>query len=294
MLRAVFVGYDNRLNRVVNHWLGQHTNLVGTVWIPSSTQWMKSREGRKKFLQWRVEKRGLLKALDEAAFHVFYHATAKRSYGMRAANELLDAYWKSVDFHYWGPFISTPRINEPKVMRFLDHVKPDIIFSHCIHQFFGKKLRDAAPHGVFLWHVGLTPEYKGLYAPFWTMHNADFANFGYSLFRLNDKIDAGEVYVQGRIDNVDIARDNHHLIEHKAILASLPAVGDFIKNLEAGSAQPIVRPDAVDAYYSYPGLTDYIRQRRRVNRALRAGNAPARGGMTLPDSARPKLFTSEP
>lgn len=293
MLKAVFVGYDNRLNRLVNYWLSEHTNLVGSVWIPPSTQWMKSREGRQKFLAWRIEKRGLLKALDEAAFHLFYHATARRSYGMRAANALIDEYWKQTEFKNWGPFISTPKINHPKVIDYLERIKPDVIFSHCIHQFFGKKLRNAAPHGVFLWHVGLTPEYKGLYAPFWTMHNADFQNFGYSLFRLNDEIDSGEIFVQGRINNVDILRDNHHLIEHKAILASLPAVAQFIKNLEDGTAKPIERPDAAEGYYSYPGMTDYIRQRARVHRALRQGNGTTHGKARA-DGGRAQLFTGEP
>jgi methionyl-tRNA formyltransferase len=238
--------------------------------------WQSSRGGRRSFVRWRIEKRGVLKALDEAAFHVFYHTTAKRSYNTRAANELINEYWRNVDFHYWGNHISTPKINHPNVMRFFDAVKPDVIFSHCIHQFFGKKLRDAAPHGVFLWHVGITPEYKGLYAPFWTMHNMDFQNFGYSLFRLNDRIDDGDIYVQGRINNVDIRRDNHHLIEHKAILASLPDVGQFLTELENGTAKPIERPNAVPGYYSYPGITDYIRQRRRVRRALQA-TAPVVG-----------------
>ncbi len=181
MIRAAFVGYDNRLNRLVSHWLSEHTDLAGCVWIPSSTQWLNSRGGRQSFLRRRVEKRGVVKALDEAAFHMFYHATARKSYNTRAANELIDEYWRNVGFHSWGPFITTAKINDPRVHEYLERLKPDVIFSHCIHQFFGKKLRAAAPHGVLLWHVGITPEYKGLYAPFWTMHNRDFQNFGYSL-----------------------------------------------------------------------------------------------------------------
>lgn len=271
MLRAVFVGYDNTLNRVVEHWLSQHTDLAGCVWIPSTTQWLTSRRGKLDFIRRRIQRRGLLKALDEAAFYVLYHSNERSSQNTLAANAMIKEYWATAEKRERVPSIRSAQINDPAVLEYLHDVKPDVIFSHCIHQYFGKKLRAAAPHGVMLWHVGITPEYKGLYAPFWTMHNADFRNFGYSVFQLNDQLDSGEIFVQGTIDNVDIGNDNHHLIEHKAIFASLPPVGEFIKNLESGTAKPIRRPEAVEGYYSYPGLTDYIRQRRRVRQALRGG-----------------------
>lgn len=270
MVRAVFVGYDNRLNRLLAHWLSERTDLVGCIWIEGSATWKNSRDGRQQFLRTRIAKRGLLKALDEAAFHLYFHATVKRSRNRKASNQLIDEYWRKVGFHSWGPSIHTVRINDPEVLWYLDKLKPDVIFSHCIHQYFTKKIRQSARHGVFLWHIGITPEYKGLYSPFWTMHNMDFDNFGYSLISLNDKLDDGGVYVQGRLDSVDIRRDNHISIETQAILASLPGVATFIKQLENGTAQPISRPGAVPGYYSYPGMTDYIRQRWRVYRFERA------------------------
>jgi len=266
MLRTVFIGYENRLNRLVAHWLAQRTDLAGCVWIPSGTQWRGSKRGRRDFFAKRVKRRGLLRALDEAAFHFFYHLTAGRSDNHRAANALIDDYWRKVGFHSWGPFLSTASVNDPRVLHYLDLLKPDVIFSHCIHEYFGKELREKAPQGVFLWHVGVMPEYKGLYPPFWTLYNEDYENFGYTVFRLNDRIDEGAIYAQGRIANVDVKRDNHHLIEHKAILASLPDVDRLIGELDRGTARPIDRATAKSAYYSYPGLSDYVKQRIRVRR----------------------------
>lgn len=264
MLRTVFVGYENRLNRLVAHWLAQRTDLAGSVWIPPGTQWTNTMQGRRAFFAKRVARRGLVRALDEAAFHLYYHATARRSYNNRTANALIDQYWREVGFHSWGPFITTATVNEPRVLQYLQQLKPDVIFSHCIHEYFGKNVRESAKLGVFLWHVGIMPEYKGLYPPFWTMYNGDYENFGYTVFRLNDRIDEGEIYAQGRLTNVDVKRDNHHLIEHKAVLASLPDVERLIGELEHGTARPIERPSAKHGYYSYPGLTDYIKLRLRV------------------------------
>jgi hypothetical protein len=42
------------------------------------------------------------------------------------------------------------------------------------------------------------------------------------------------------------------------------AVERLLADLEAGTARPLERPGARDGYYTYPGLTDYVRQRRRL------------------------------
>jgi folate-dependent phosphoribosylglycinamide formyltransferase PurN len=257
--------------------------LVGCVWIPSQSQWLTSRAGKIAFIRRRIKRRGLLKAFDEALFYLLYHSNEVTSSNTVAANAMVKAYWDSVERGERAPSIRNPKITDPAVVEYLKELKPDVIFSHCIDQFFTKKLRETAPHGVFLWHVGMLPEYRGVYSPFWTMHNADFENFGYSLIRLNDELDAGEVFVQGRLNDVDIRHDNHHLIEHKAIFGSLPGVEQFLTRLENGTAEPILRPDAVSGYYSYPGITDYLRQRWRVHRELRRRARSKPAGVLSPN-----------
>jgi Formyl transferase len=278
MLRAVFIGYDNRLNHCVAHRLSQETNLVGNVWLDSSARWHTTWSGRRDFLKKRIKRRGVLKTADEMAYYVYHHATDKRSRNTRLSNELVEAYWNSLAEPYQpAPSLHTGNVNSAETLAYIDSLQPDIIFAHCLNQFFGKRLRSKAKHGIFMWHVGITPEYKGLYSPFWTMYNGDYDNFGYSIIHLNDDLDAGEVYVQRRLTNVDVRNDNHVLIEHKAILDSLDHLQPFLQTLEAGTAKPIERPDARSGYYSYPGLTDFLIQRARV----RAYRAPERN-----DSAR--------
>jgi Formyl transferase len=274
VLRTIFIGYDNRLNHCVARRISQESALVGTVWLTADARWHRSWRGRREFLLKRLRRRGLLKAIDEMAYYAFHHATDKRSHNTREANRLVDAYWSALDRDVAdsGTSIGAANVNDPAVLEYVAKLKPDVIFAHCLNQFFGKLIRNVAPHGIFMWHVGITPEYKGLYSPFWTMYNRDFDNFGYSLIQLTDDLDGGAVYAQGRIHNVDVRRDNHVLIEHKAILASLNDLGQFLNAIERGSARPIVRPDAVEGYYSYPGLTDYIVQRWRVRRLARGSH----------------------
>jgi hypothetical protein len=273
MLRTIFIGYDNRLNHCVARRLARTSDLVGIVWLTSGARWHTSWRGRRDFLLKRFRRRGPLKALDEMAYYALHHATDKHSSNTREANRLVDVYWETLsDAALPASSLAATNVNDPQVLAYLRERNPDAIFAHCLNQFFGKRSRSAAKHGIFMWHVGITPEYKGLYSPFWTMYNGDFDNFGYSLIRLTNDLDAGAVYAQGRIDNVDVRRDNHVLIEHKAILASLDDLAPFLSALEAGTAQPIVRPNAVEGYYSYPGLTDYIVQRWRVRTLSREMN----------------------
>jgi methionyl-tRNA formyltransferase len=143
----------------------------------------------------------------------------------------------------------------------------------CVNNYFSPEMRSLMKHGVFLWHEGFTPEYRGLYSPFWAVHNLDFEHLGYTLLRMNDRLDAGEVYAQGRASGVDPRRDLHAYIGHKAIADSLPDVERFLQELEAGTAEPLERPNAVSGYYTYPGLSDFVRQRVRIRRADQAATA---------------------
>ena len=148
----------------------------------------------------------------------------------------------------------------------------------CIKNWFGEEIRAIPRHGVFLWHEGVTPEYKGLYSPFWAAHNLDFQRIGYTLLRMNAEYDAGQIFVQGRARDVDPLRHGHLYMGHKAIWDSLPAVERF------GSSSAVRRerssaPERRTGMYTYPGLSDLMRQRVR----LRAGGG---GRRRAPGAAR--------
>jgi methionyl-tRNA formyltransferase len=136
----------------------------------------------------------------------------------------------------------------------------------CVNDYFGKKLLNLPQKGVFLWHEGITPEYRGLYSAFWAIHNLDFDNIGYTLLKMNQKIDAGDIYVQGKGKDIDPFSQTHSYIGHKMIWDSLDSVETFLKNLEKDQAKPIIRQNYSDGYYTYPGLSDYFRMKCRLNK----------------------------
>jgi hypothetical protein len=279
MLRAVFIGSKNEFDKMLVHWLAQRTELVGVVWT-RSTAWRRSWSGRLGFARKRIRRYGVLKAADELLFHLHYHAFLNRSDLARLHREVIDPYQAQHGKPDWkGRAIRVADVNSPEVLAYLEERRPDVALAMCINNYFGPELRSIPRLGVFLWHEGITPEYRGLYSPFWAVHNLDFDRIGYTLFRMNDRYDAGEVFVQGRARDVDPVRHGAPYLGHKAIADSLPAVEKLLVELEAGHARPIERPDARPHYYTYPGISDLVRQRIRLRRVGRDGRSrPDRRG----------------
>ena len=185
--------------------------------------------------------------------------------------EVIRPYWKEKGRKFEDlkfREMSSDNVNKKEVIDFLNDVKPDIIFAMCVNDFFGKKIRGIPKYGVFLWHEGLTPEYKGLYSPFWTLYNKEYDKLAYSFLRMNDEIDGGEVFVQGFAKGIDLRKHNYSFIGHKAIYDSLPEVAEFLKQLEKGSTVRLNREDSKPGYYTYPGLTDYIKMRNSLKKHL--------------------------
>ena len=269
MLKTVFFGSKNDFNQTLVHWLSQKTNLTGVVWI-RATAWQKTWSGRLAFARRRFRRYGLLKVINETLFFLYYHRFIQKDDTADMYEHIIHPYWKEHGNVSWtGDAIFASDVNEQPVLDFLRERQPDVAFAMCINNYFDEELRSIPKHGVLLWHEGITPEYKGLYAPFWAAHNLDFDNIGYTLLRMNEKFDAGEILIQGAAENVDPTRHNHIYIGHKAIMDSLPEVDGLLTRLEAGSARPLARPDAKPGYYTYPGITDLIRQRVRLRRRSR-------------------------
>jgi hypothetical protein len=266
VLRTIFIGSKSKFSDLLVHWLAQRTNVVGVIWLEPEL-WRRTWRTRLAFLRWRIRRRGVLKALDETAFYLVYGLFFRRR--DRAQLEtVLQAYRAEHGSTTWhGDAIATTDVNAPEVLAFARERKADVGFAMCVNEYFGRDLRTAFEHGIFLWHEGITPEYRGLYSPFWALHNLDFDRVGYSLLRMSDDLDAGDVYAQGRIAGEFDPRRNYHLyLGHKAIADSLPAVATFLAALEVGTARPLERAGE-SSYYSYPGLTDLVRQRWRLRRA---------------------------
>ncbi|MFZ1320755.1 MAG: hypothetical protein WAT71_04290 [Ignavibacteria bacterium] len=274
-MRSVFIGSKNEFDELIVDWLSEHTELAGVVWSDSAT-WRKTWKGRFDYGLKRAKKYGYFKVLNELL--LFFYVKKKiavKDLGY-LKREIIRPYWKTKGRKFDDlkfKEISSDNVNKKEVLDFLNEVKPDIIFAMCVNDFFGKKIRGIAKYGVYLWHEGLTPEYKGLYSPFWTLYNEDYKNLAYSFLKMNDKIDAGEVYVSGKVRDIDLKNHNYSFIGHKAIYDSLPEVEDFLKKLESGEQKTLPDRNSESRNYTYPGITQYIKMRKRLKKHLAINNS---------------------
>lgn len=270
MLKSVFIGSKNEFDEMIVDWLNQNTELTGVVWTFSGA-WRKTWKGRFEYGKKRVKKYGLFKVINELL--LFFYVKKKiavKELGL-LKRELIRPYWKNTGRNFDSlqfKSIKCDNVNRKEVIEFLNECKPDLIFAMCVNDFFGKKLRSIAKYGVFLWHEGLTPEYKGLYSPFWTLYNQEYDKLAYTFLKMNDDVDGGEVYVQGNAKDIDLRKHGYSFIGHKAIYDSLPEVKNFLKQLENGRAQRLPDRNVKSGYYTYPGLTQYMVMRKNLKKFL--------------------------
>lgn len=268
MLRCIFVGSPNRFTELMVHWLSNHTDLVGAVWT-SSAEWAKNFPKTFQFAKRRVRRHGLAKTINEICYYYVSRKLLKDN-GEPFQTRLYNDYVRVHGQPDWkGDFIRTDNINSPDVVSFVRERRPDLIMSMCINEFFKREIRETPQLGSFLWHEGIVPEYKGLYSPFWTIHNQEPEMLGYSVLRMNGRYDEGEVYLQGQASDINPKTDSPLYIGHKAILDSLPEVGVLLEELERGTAKPISIQGRASATYTYPGLTDWIRMQWQIRRPKR-------------------------
>jgi hypothetical protein len=263
MLRCVFVGSLNIFTEMMVHWLSKHSLLTGVVWT-TSADWSESFSGRIEFAKKRLKRSGFLKTVDEMLYYALYKKVLKDA-RESIRTRLTDSYVGQYGSPEWrGNSITTDDVNSRAVLQFVRDCSADLMMSVCINELFRREIRESTRLGAFLWHEGIVPEYRGLYSPFWAIHNGEPEMLGYTVLRMNGQYDAGEVYLQGRVSDVDPKTDSACYIGHKAILDSLPGVARMLVELENGTAKPLPLEGRKSGCYTYPGFTDWIRQRRRL------------------------------
>lgn len=265
MLKTVFIGSRNRNSEVVVDWLAERSDVVGVVWI-RATQWQGSLRGRLEFARKRRRRYGIRKTLDEIGFFLYYHRFRLEKDERELKERVIEPFARRSRARWRGDSIMTDDVNSAAVADFLRERAPDLALAFCINHFFEPPVRSIPEHGVFLVHHGITPEYKGLYSPFWATHNLDFERIGYTLLRMNDALDGGEIFAQGPTREVDPLTQGHLYMAEKSVIDSLPDIDRFLRQLEAGSADPIDTSGREEHMYTYPGLTDLVRQRWRLRR----------------------------
>ena len=255
MLKTAFIGNKNHYDEKICEWLSQHTDLSLIIWT-DKLAWASNLPGAKKRIinrfVTRSRRHGKFRVIDEFAYYFLY-----RTFLAKAESAKIKKLLETTDMHPQKPLseirqVMPDDIKSEELQKIVESSNLDALFAMCIDVYLPQKLIEAPRSGTFLWHEGITPNYRGVYSPFWALVNKDYDNLGYTLLQMNSKLDAGEVYLQGKAEDIDVTRDWHSYIGHKAVLDSLFQAERFLKELEANEHRPIDRTHEEDGYYSYP------------------------------------------
>jgi len=268
MLRTGFIGSDNLFDKYICGWLRQHSDLRVIIWIDELRWAVGPGRWRKIAVRYRerATRYGWPRAIDEALYYALYHPflRGRDSRKLRSTIEAMAADADTVVDEIRQ--IRTSDIQSPEVLEAIKGERLDALFAMCVDVLLPESLISAPRLGAYLWHEGITPEYRGVHPAFWALANRDYGRLGYTLLRMNMKLDAGDVFVQGRVRDVDPLADSPFYIAHKAILDSLPETERFLNEAERGEHVRLERVAHQDRLYSYPtasALAKIIWHRRR-------------------------------
>ena len=64
----------------------------------------------------------------------------------------------------------------------------------------GKLIRNIPKDGIIIGgHPGITPVYRGAHSSFWAIYNQEENKIGYSIFHIDESVDAGDLIFQEKI-----------------------------------------------------------------------------------------------
>lgn len=233
-------------------WLASTMRLAGLIIIRDSrrTLWRAARR--------EIRRVGLLRFLDVVAFRAY----------ARVALAARDAAWKTQELArlralYPADLNAVPRVmvstpNSAEARGFLAALKPDIAIARC--KFILKPEIFETPRvGTFVLHPGICPEYRNAHGCFWALANRDLSRVGMTLLRVDRGIDTGPIFLQAGYD-INEVEESHIVIQYRAVLENLDAIGRTLTALHRGEAvTPVVTAGRRSATWGQPRLTDYLR-----------------------------------
>jgi methionyl-tRNA formyltransferase len=139
---------------------------------------------------------------------------------------------------------------------------PDILVVHTKY-IVGASVRRLAAVAVIGGHPGITPYYRGAYSPFWAVLHGRPEMVGYTVFLLNDGIDAGPILHQEPLP-IAAGEDSHLTLAWKGMVRQSEAQARAIRQLDAGECLSLRPIDEIPehSYFGPPTLGEFLRYRR--------------------------------
>ena len=258
-MKILFAGRDNPFNRGIINWLSERFTVTAVYFLEPdrfslSARWRKTRR--------RARRNGWLATVDELAFHAVDRLLIRQGESRLWKTRVPAEFQRSQEIRV--PSFNVRDVHSPEWLARTRELAPDIVFSICGSVIFRNAFYSIPRMGTFVLHEGLTPEYMGLHTPLWALLKREPQYIGYTLLRVDDSIDGGEVLSQARYE---VKPDEHvrhwSYVGHKAIVDNLPHIESALRHLETHRGfVPLDLGDRRNGYYSWMRLSEFVRHYR--------------------------------
>lgn len=240
-------------------WLASTMRLAGLLVIRdgSRRRWQAARRELK-----RVGPLGLLDVIAFRAYARLVHAADDARWERAAVAELRRRYPASLDT---VPRLTVRSPNSSEARAFLQRLQPDLVVARC-KVLLRKDVFEIPRAGTFVLHPGICPEYRNAHGCFWALANRDLTRVGMTLLRVDAGIDTGPVYLHGTCE-YDEDRDSHIVIQQRAVVDNLDAVGETLIAVARGEqVPPVDTAGRQSAVWGQPRLTSYLQWKLAARR----------------------------
>lgn len=136
----------------------------------------------------------------------------------------------------------------------ITRLQPDLILVSCYARKLPQTLLDIPALGGFNFHPSLLPAYRGPAPVFWQFRDG-ISEFGVTLHRMTQSMDAGEIAAQSTVMMPDgVTQDRAHQLLAEAYVECLP---DFLSAVASGSLHACEQNESEMSYQSFPMIDDF-------------------------------------
>jgi folate-dependent phosphoribosylglycinamide formyltransferase PurN len=239
-------------------WLASFSDLAGIVVIEETAAQKRARVRR----EW--QRVGPWRFLDVLAMRLYYRL--RLAAGDQAwMKENLASLRRRFGEAPRVPEVRVANANAPEVAAFLAACEPDVMIARS-KQLLTRRIYRVPRHGCLVMHPGICPEYRNAHGCFWALAERDLDRVGLTLLRIDAGVDTGPVYGYFTYP-FDEARESHVRVQYRVVLENLDALAQRIREIGAGTAQPVDVSGRRSGAWGQPWLSRYLRWKRSAAEA---------------------------
>lgn len=239
---------------VIGRWLGNTTDLKAEIIIePDRTRKVDT-------VRYEYRRNGLTGVLDALAFRLYY--TTKLS---EKEQPKIDTLIRSSREQYPEHQADQYHVADPNSARtesLLEEIEPDMMIARS-RVLLEERIFSRPVEGTFVIHPGICPEYRNQHGCFWALANGEDDMVGYSMIRIDEGIDTGEIHAQNGTSFNPID-DEYLYIQLKVVADNLEEIEQTLEDINSGRSTPEDTSQRRSAMWGMPKLSAWLTWKRRV------------------------------